>query len=965
MKRAATGAAAGGGRAAPGKRAVAALPLSDNFQAGDADLELHSSEYAELFSGCGECGADRVRLRSGVAFRVHKANLLASSKTFADMFDSIPEPADTEGLPTIELTEPASVLERILPYCYPRPVAPWELDLPTGDLELFGALDKYEIWRGIEAVQAAMLVRLRMDYVPETCDYEWVDLGSAMVCHAFSKHFKLPALIPFAKAVLAESVAHTVAISSLPELSTFVEKADLGSLCSHLHRDSLALQLVKFSVELGEARGKIKASLLVQVGGGASTCNGSDTEDIDSEWDVLQHYGSRKGLLTRDCNLSYRAVAVAVVAGTLKSAVAGSLKMPEDICEDELALKGTRACDGGASSLPTPKSTPTKRVKRSPVASTSALPPAVAAPPSPPARAITNIFLHAQSLLTTASNSPSASFFGRTHERNTLTSFLADRFPGVIDAPSQAPDASPSKRQARSPSLYVSGPPGIGKTALLNSVLADFEGAVDAAGESDDIKIHMENCQSIGSVALEATMWDRLCKGLYMPIIGKLKGRDRFEAGLKKGGRKFLIVLDEIDHILSTPRSQASSSRDLLHSLFALAHAPGSTLSLIGIANSLDLTARSLHLSPTSHSSSSKGKGVQAAQETPLVLPFKPYRAQDLAEIVKHRLAGLAPSYPHIPSSEHTLLESTTLPPLVDPRALELCTKRVAAGTGDVRTVLNIVAKAIAIVHRALLQSSKIPKDTDDSPPSSPSTPSPSSDPLSHLTPDATRRVSMVEMMAALRSSGLSAPEALTSRLAPLQFNVRNVLVGIVVALSRQSPDGFDAKCALSVPLNEAFEAYKVAIIGEGTLHTTLSKMEFTGALEPLESAAFVSVSSQSPQKKAKKATHSSSVGNPFISLNPVMTLADLTEALKTTPAASCERVVIGAGALQETLRISAGIIAREERRGKRFEMKRDDMAPSEGFHGRGLVGAQTQNWIGAKGKRPHREEPDEGDDQL
>ncbi|KAL8287277.1 hypothetical protein RQP46_003729 [Phenoliferia psychrophenolica] len=137
MKRAATGAAAGGGRAAPGKRAAAALPLSDNFQAGDADLEVHSAD--------------------GIAFRVHKANLLASSKTFADMFDSIPEPAEAEGLPIIELTEPASVLERILPYCYPRPVAPWELDLPTRDLELFGALDKYEIWRGVEAVQSAML----------------------------------------------------------------------------------------------------------------------------------------------------------------------------------------------------------------------------------------------------------------------------------------------------------------------------------------------------------------------------------------------------------------------------------------------------------------------------------------------------------------------------------------------------------------------------------------------------------------------------------------------------------------------------------------------------------------------------------------------------------------------------------------------------------------------------------------
>ncbi|KAL8287297.1 hypothetical protein RQP46_003749 [Phenoliferia psychrophenolica] len=137
MKRAATGAAAGGGRAAPGKRAAAPLPLSDNFQAGDADLELHSSD--------------------GVAFRVHKANLLASSKTFADMFESTCEAAEGGDLPTLELTESAATLERILPYCYPNAVEPWVLDLPTGDLELFGALDKYEVHRGIEAVQVGML----------------------------------------------------------------------------------------------------------------------------------------------------------------------------------------------------------------------------------------------------------------------------------------------------------------------------------------------------------------------------------------------------------------------------------------------------------------------------------------------------------------------------------------------------------------------------------------------------------------------------------------------------------------------------------------------------------------------------------------------------------------------------------------------------------------------------------------
>lgn len=418
-----------------------------------------------------------------------------------------------------------------------------------------------------------------------------------------------------------------------------------------------------------------------------------------------------------------------------------------------------------------------------------------------------------------------------------------------------------------------------------------------------------------------------------------------------------LIVLDEIDHILATPRSQGSSSRDLLHTLFALAHAPDSSLTLIGIANALDLTARSLRLPSTSSPSSSpkgKGKTVRAAQDTPIVLSFKPYRSQDLASIVTHRLGGLAESYPCTLDSPRPTFDPTAPPNLVDPRALDLCAKRVASGTGDVRTVLSIVAKAIAIVER------------DERRKALALSPSPSpADPLAHLTPNATRRVSMPDIMAALRASGLSAPEALTSRLAPLQFNVRNALVGIVVGLSRQTLDGFEAKGALSVRLNEAFEVYKEVVRGEGTLSTTLSKMEFLGALEPLEGAALLVVATaQSPPKKQQRTTHGSAVSDPLLSLNPAMTLADLVEALRTTPAASCE-LAVGAGAMQETLRISSAILAREEKRvrGKKIQKKADEMAPSEGFHGSGLDGG-SQRWIGAKGKRPRKDDAADDDDE-
>lgn len=178
-------------------------------------------------------------------------------------------------------------------------------------------------------------------------------------------------------------------------------------------------------------------------------------------------------------------------------------------------------------SLPSPTITPTKR-SRQPVASACPFTPVTP-------RAITNIFAHANQLLSTSSNPSDVPFLGRTIERSILITFLDARFPGVLPPSPPHGHASTSAPTPQSPSLYVSGPPGIGKTALLSSVIGDFARAVDDGGHGEHITVHMENCSSMGSVALEASMWDRLCKGLDIGGTPKLKGKERFEAGLNSG----------------------------------------------------------------------------------------------------------------------------------------------------------------------------------------------------------------------------------------------------------------------------------------------------------------------------------------------------------------------------------------------------------------------------------------------
>lgn len=81
---------------------------------------------------------------SGVRFRVHKANLATSSNILSDMLE-VGQPVGGKGnRETVTLVERAEVLERVLPFVYPKFVPPLEPKLP-GDEELLETLFKYEV----------------------------------------------------------------------------------------------------------------------------------------------------------------------------------------------------------------------------------------------------------------------------------------------------------------------------------------------------------------------------------------------------------------------------------------------------------------------------------------------------------------------------------------------------------------------------------------------------------------------------------------------------------------------------------------------------------------------------------------------------------------------------------------------------------------------------------------------------
>uniref|UniRef100_A0A6Q2XX10 Cell division control protein 6 homolog n=1 Tax=Esox lucius TaxID=8010 RepID=A0A6Q2XX10_ESOLU len=221
----------------------------------------------------------------------------------------------------------------------------------------------------------------------------------------------------------------------------------------------------------------------------------------------------------------------------------------------------------------------------------------------------------------------------REAERASIRSFLEDK----------ALKASPA-------SLYISGAPGTGKTACLNGVLQEMK------DELKDIKTVVINCMTLRS------------SHAIFPLLAEKLGTSggHTDAKLRKlltsAGPSVLLVLDEMDQL-------DSKAQEVLYTIFEWPYLPKSRLSLIGIANALDLTDRILpRLQSLPHC-------------RPLLLHFPPYSRQELAAIVQDRLAQV---------SGEGLLDAT---------AVQFCARKVSAVSGDARKALDICRRAVEIVE--------------------------------------------------------------------------------------------------------------------------------------------------------------------------------------------------------------------------------------------------------------------------
>ncbi|RLO09961.1 hypothetical protein DYB28_008166, partial [Aphanomyces astaci] len=210
-------------------------------------------------------------------------------------------------------------------------------------------------------------------------------------------------------------------------------------------------------------------------------------------------------------------------------------------------------------------------------------------------------------------------------------------------------------------SMFVSGAPGSGKSALMKAMEQHVATAWTACKTS--LQVINLNAMSLGDAAsvykaIAAQVTNKECSTAE-------QATDALSLAFKSTHRTTFLILDEIDVLL-----QGKGERDL-YQLFEWAHHPFSSVIFVGIANSIDLTERCLPL-------------LKSNDCKPVSVVFAPYSYDAICDILKQRV----------------VVGSLTPKPVVDVMAMSYLARKIASTSGDIRTCLSI-CKASLLAHQA------------------------------------------------------------------------------------------------------------------------------------------------------------------------------------------------------------------------------------------------------------------------
>ncbi|KAI3413356.1 AAA ATPase [Globodera pallida] len=192
-------------------------------------------------------------------------------------------------------------------------------------------------------------------------------------------------------------------------------------------------------------------------------------------------------------------------------------------------------------------------------------------------------------------------------------------------------------------SIYISGPPGTGKTATVQAVINKLEKA------RKKFRFISVDCFSTPTPSI---LMKKLLAELGHNDTPASRANNKLCEVFSSTKKLIVMLLDEVDKMLS-------GKSKFIYTIFGWPTQFNGRVVVIGIANTLDLTQRQMPLLKLTTS--------------PHLITFAAYTGEQLIAILEHRL-----------STE-----------CLDRKAIELCARKVSALTGDVRQALDIASQMI------------------------------------------------------------------------------------------------------------------------------------------------------------------------------------------------------------------------------------------------------------------------------
>ncbi|SCV00856.1 LAMI_0G07756g1_1 [Lachancea mirantina] len=362
-------------------------------------------------------------------------------------------------------------------------------------------------------------------------------------------------------------------------------------------------------------------------------------------------------------------------------------------------------------------------------------------------------------------------------------------------------------------SLYVTGPPGTGKTAQLDLIFREKFHAIPltqrhqqhpdsnlrntaffevSKGQYAPVAVVSINCIALSNAE---SIFAKICQSFSDSSCDSVRSADQLSQFMQRyPNTTFIVVLDELDKLV-TSKAQDASATKIIFDLFLLAKRRDTRLALVGIANSLDMKDRFL-------------ARLNLQQELlPKTVVFAPYTADEMYEIVMHKVSTIGEQ------------------PLFQPVAIKFAAKKCSGNTGDLRRLFDVLRSSVELLELDCIKTNRQNSEYDDG-----TVASPPKVTLAHV----------AKVFSTVMNS-----TSTKARLARLNMQQRLVLCSLV---HREKYDIFETQCSL----DDAY-SYYAKLLQQRDSISPLQRNEFLEICSALESCGVVTMASGRSSGKTKQ----------------------------------------------------------------------------------------------------------------